>query len=148
MKRKLLVAALAAAVLLAASPAFAHLSGAWEGTGTGYCYPRSSIIIYPWQDWQGQIPNAANSFTGTWNDALGNHGTFKGSPAPSIPEIAVFKGTWTWFDPDGSSTIPVYGGDFTMTFYILDDTCAGTWTTIWPTPYKVGTMRGAWVTPD
>ncbi|NLI98699.1 hypothetical protein GX441_08595 [bacterium] len=147
--RKILIAAIAVALILAASPAMAQLAGVWEGTGKGNCYPRNSTVIYPWQQWKGEIPATQTTFSGTWNDSLGNHGTFKGKIEFSpIPELAKAKGSWYWFDPLGPSTQPVYGGDFVMDFWFTMNRCNGNWTTIWPSTSAEGTMKGWKVWPD
>ncbi|TET23355.1 MAG: hypothetical protein E3J71_03055 [Candidatus Stahlbacteria bacterium] len=141
--KKILIAALAVIFLAGATPIAAQIAGTWEGTGRGCCYPRLSTVIYPWQEWKGEIPNSQDVFTGEWWDADGNHGTFKGAVEFSvIPELAYAEGEWTWYDPTGPSHEPLYGGDFEMTFYILEGRCEGTWTSIWPSPSDHGTMRG------
>jgi hypothetical protein len=149
--RKIIHVAFVALFLLSATPAFAQLYGTWAGSGDGYCFPPDTKIIYPWQNWKGTIPDPSSGakfkFTGEWYDELGNSGRFVGSPVPSIPEVTAFRGTWYWYDPSGASD-PVYGGDFEMIFYFMKGYCKGTWTTIWPTPYKVGTMKGERVGPD
>lgn len=127
---------------LGATSAFAQLAGTWAGTGEGCCYPRNNLLIYPWQNWKGEIPNSLNAFEGEWCDADGNYGIFKGTPVPSIPEIAVFRGEWFWYDPLGTDE-PVYGGDFEMIFYFMEKLyCEGTWDTKWPSPCPRGTMEG------
>ncbi len=141
--KKLILAVLAVILLLGATPAFAQLAGTWEGTGTGCCSPHPGTVIYPWQTWKGEIPNSQDVFIGEWWDADDNHGTFKGEVEFSvIPELAYAEGEWTWYDPTGPSNEPVYGGDFEMTFYILEKRCEGIWTSIWPSPSEQGTMRG------
>ncbi|MBN2379644.1 hypothetical protein JXM67_07580 [candidate division WOR-3 bacterium] len=142
--RKIILAIAALVLLISATPVSAQLAGTWTSEGTGYCYPRNNVIIHPWQTWKGEIPNTMDLFKGDWYDADGNHGIFKGEPVPSIPEIAVYKGAWYWYDPASPSSRPRYGGEFEMTFYFMSSHpyCEGTWTTIWPTPYKVGTMKG------
>jgi len=141
--KKLLIAALAVIFLIGATPLAAQIAGTWEGTGRGCCYPRLSTVIYPWQEWKGEIPNSQDVFYGEWWDADGNHGTFKGAVEFSvIPELAYAEGEWTWYDPTGPSHEPLYGGDFEMTLYILEGICEGTWTSIWPSPGLLGTMRG------
>ena len=141
--KKLLLAVLAVILLLGATPAFAQLAGTWEGIGRGEAYPPCHPPINPWQTWKGEIPLTQDVFTGEWWDADCNHGTFKGVVEFSpIPELAYAEGEWTWYDPTGPSNEPVYGGDFEMTFYILEEICEGTWTSIWPSPGLPGTMRG------
>jgi len=87
--RKLLLTALGAAILFGAAPALAQLYGTWAGEGDGYCYPRPGVVIYPWQTWKGVIPDPTSTdkmtFKGEWFDEKGNHGTFLGTPVPSIP---------------------------------------------------------------
>lgn len=137
--RKLLLVALAATLIIGATPALAQLSGTWAGTGKGAAYPPSGEIIYPWQNWQGEIPNSEDSFSGEWWDADGNHGKFYGKLAPyCTPETIVFKGYWTWETMAGI----VKAGEFVMDFYFLEDYCEGTWTSIWPSPGIPGTMKG------
>lgn len=141
--RKVLPIVLAVVLLLAATPAFAQLAGTWAGEGTGSCCPRPGTVIYPWQTWKGFIPDEENVFTGEWYDADGNRGIFKGEIEFSpIPEIAYARGAWYWYDPLGPANRPIYGGDFKMTFYFLEDECKGEWTTIWPSPSARGTMKG------
>lgn len=139
--RKILFSLIAAAVLLAAAPALAQLAGSWEGVGEGEAYPPTGDVdvIYPWQNWEGEIPTDEETFSGSWWDADGSHGTFYGVQGPSIsPVIAVFSGTWTWENVDEV----IKGGEFTMYFYLLYDTCSGTWTSVWPSPGTPGTMKG------
>lgn len=141
LKSKALMLALAITVLAGAGPLVAQLPGTWAGEGTGYCYPEPGVAIYPWQNWKGEIPFTQDVFKGEWTDADGNQGTFEGKPVPSIPEIAVFEGFWTWESPDGISR----GGEFEMTFYFMSSEppyCEGTWTSIWPSPGLPGTMKG------
>jgi hypothetical protein len=146
--KKLILTALVVVVLLGATPLAAQLYGTWAGTGEGCCYPGPGVVIYPWQTWKGEVYISSYQdvpiFEGEWWDADGNHGTFKGKPIPSIPEIAVFRGEWTWFDPTGTSARPRYGGDFEMIFYFMSSHpyCEGTWTSIWPSPGLPGTMKG------
>jgi hypothetical protein len=145
---KTITIALVLLMAVAATPAFGQLAGVWQGTGQGNAYPRNSTVIYPWQNWKGEIPNSQDVFSGTWYDALGNHGTFKGKIKFSpIPELAVAKGSWYWFDPLGPANVPVYGGDFNMDFWFTMGTCNGTWTTIWPSTGPVGSMTGEYVSP-
>ncbi|TET23358.1 MAG: hypothetical protein E3J71_03070 [Candidatus Stahlbacteria bacterium] len=139
--KKLILAVLAVILLLGATPAFAQLAGNWEGTGTGYCYPRNNFVIYPWQEWEGEIPLTQDVFTGEWRDSNLSHGTFEGEILWISTDVAVCNGEWTWYDPTGSDD-PVYGGDFEMKFYVYERECTGTWTSIWPSPGLPGTMRG------
>lgn len=148
-KTKTLIIMLVLLLAVAATPAFAQLSGTWKGTGRGNAYPRNSTVIYPWQNWKGEIPNSQDAFTGEWYDELGNTGTFKGEVELSaIPELARAKGSWYWYDPLGASNVPVYGGDFEMDFWFTMGTCEGTWTTIWPSTSAQGTMTGERVNSD
>jgi len=141
--KKTILTALAVILLLAATPGFAQLAGTWAGTGRGDCYPRPGVVIYPWQEWKGFIPNSEDVFSGEWWDADGNHGTFKGTPVPSpIPEERRFEGKWTWYDPLSPTPDPVVGGKFKMTFYFLDGWCEGNWTSIWPSTSTACTMKG------
>jgi hypothetical protein len=138
--KKLLLTGLAVILLLGATPLAAQLAGTWAGTGEGCCCPRPGVVIYPWQEWKGEIPNSQDVFYGEWCDADGNHGRFEGKPIPSIPEIAVFRGFWTWETPQGIFR----GGEFKMIFYFMSSEpyCEGTWTSIWPSPCPPGTMKG------
>lgn len=138
--RKRILVVLAIILFGVASPAFAQLAGTWVGEGTGNCYPRPGTVIYPWQEWKGEIPNSMDVFFGEWYDSDGNHGSFEGKPVPSIPEVAVFEGFWTWETPQGVFR----GGDFKMTFYFMSSRpyCEGTWTSIWPSPGLPGRMKG------
>ena len=140
--------ALVAIMVIGAVPLSAQVAGNWAGTGTGNCYPRNNTVIYPWHKWEGQIPNSQDVFSGTWSDALGNNGIFKGKVEfTPIPELARAKGSWYWFDPLSPSNVPVYGGDFEMDFWFTMNKCNGTWTTIWPSSSAVGTMKGERVLP-
>jgi hypothetical protein len=141
--KKLLIAALAVIFLAGATPTAAQIAGTWEGTGRGSCYPHPGTVIYPWQKWGGEIPNSQDVFFGEWKDTLDNRGIFKGEVEFSpIPEVAYARGAWYWYDPTSPSAQPVYGGDFEMTFHILEERCEGIWTSIWPSPSEHGTMRG------
>lgn len=140
--KKPMIIILAAALLIAAAPMAAQIAGNWEGTGTGSCYPANGIIIYPWQTWQGEIPNAQNVFKGEWQGSDGNHGIFKSKILWISVTTAIATGSWYWYDPTGAAE-PVYGGDFKMKFEYASDACTGTWTTIWPSSSNVGTMT-AW----
>jgi hypothetical protein len=147
--KKIAIIAVAVVMLAAALPVQADLYGKWAGTGKGYCFPNNSYssIIYPWNVWEGEVyispEQEAPIFEGVWVDELGNHGIFKGNVHfPPIEEIAVAEGAWYWFDPTGPANVPVYGGDFEMTFHFLEDYCKGIWTTHWPSPSEVGTMEG------
>ena len=140
--KKLILAALAVVLLLGAAPLAAQIAGTWEGTGRGSCYPHPSTVIYPWQTWVGEIPNSEDVFSGEWRDSEGNHGIFKGEIEWTSVIVAICNGSWYWFDPTGPSHEPVYGGDFEMKFYVLEEICEGTWTSIWPSPGMPGTMRG------
>ncbi len=136
---KISMASLAMIVIVAAAPLAAQVAGAWGGVGDGEAYPPTGDIIYPWQNWTGEIPTDEETFSGSWWDADGSHGTFYGVQGPSIsPVIAVFSGTWTWENSDEI----VKGGEFTMNFYLLYGTCSGTWTSVWPSPGTPGTMKG------
>jgi len=140
--KKTILIALAVILLLGATPAFAQLAGTWVGKGAGSCCPYPGTTIYPWQEWKGEIPDSQDAFKGKWCDEQGNKGIFKGEiDWISITE-AVCKGSWYWYDPAGISAKPVYGGDFKMTFYVFGGDCKGKWTSIWPSPSAVGTMKG------
>lgn len=145
LKRTLI--ALAAITLVASTPLAADLWGTWAGTGEGNCYPYPEVVIYPWQTWEGKVYTSPDQdapiFEGEWYDEIGNHGTFKGNIYyPPVEEEAIAEGEWTWYDPDGVSTKPTIGGKFKMTFYFLEDYCAGSWETIWPSTSAVGSMEG------
>jgi hypothetical protein len=139
--RRIILATTALVLLVAATPIAAQLAGTWVGTGTGNAYPSSGVVIYPWQEWKGEIPDAEDVFVGEWQDSLGNHGTFKGAPVPSpIPEERCFDGEWTWYSPE--SDIPIVGGKFKITFWFLEGYCNGNWTTIWLSTSDRTTMIG------
>jgi hypothetical protein len=145
MRSRRAILIIAGIMLVAAAPALAQVAGVWAGEGKGNCFPHPGTEIHPWQNWKGVIPNSMDIFKGKWHDADGNYGIFKGKPVPSIPEIAVFRGSWYWYDPLGSSDKPVYGGDFEMIFHFMDSErywCEGTWMTIWPSISAQGTMKG------
>jgi len=137
--RKLLWVAIAATLIIGATPALAQLAGTWAGVGKGEAYPPSGEILYPWQHWKGFIPDDEGSFSGKWYDGNGNHGRFEGKPAPSsTPEIKSFKGYWTWETEAGI----IKAGEFVMDFYYLEGYCKGKWTSIWPSPGLPGVMKG------
>jgi hypothetical protein len=148
--RKIILIALAAMFIIGATPALAQVAGVWEGTGSGNAHPHPGVVIYPWQQWTGEIPKTLDVFSGKWSDKAGNYGIFEGKQVPSIPEIVAFKGSWYWNDPDGPSDKPVYGGDFEMRFHFMGGNfwCEGTWTTIWISSSAKGTMKGWKVSPD
>jgi hypothetical protein len=127
--KRVILTALAVILVVGATPAAAQLVGTWAGEGTGCCSPNPWIVIYPWQNWKGEIPEDEDVFKGEWWDADGNHGSFFGKPAPfSTPESKIYQGYWTWEPSSG-----IYkGGEFTMTFYFLEGECKGTWNSIWP----------------
>jgi hypothetical protein len=137
---KKLIIALAVILALGATPLAAQIAGTWEGTGRGSCYPHPGTVIYPWQNWTGEIPLTQDVFSGEWWDANDNHGIFKGEIEWTSVIVAICNGSWYWFDPTGTAE-PVYGGDFEMKFYVCERTCTGTWTSIWPSP-EPGTMKG------
>ena len=140
--KKLFVVAAALLLFCVVTPAFAQLAGTWAGEGKGNCYPYNNTVIYPWQNWKGEIPNSEDVFTGEWYDSNGEHGTFKSEITWISLTTAVAKGAWYWYDPLGPSAKPVYGGDFTMTFYVYAKDCEGVWTTHWPSSSVVGSMKG------
>ncbi|NLI98708.1 hypothetical protein GX441_08640 [bacterium] len=145
LKKTLLV--VAALCLIASTPLAADLWGTWAGSGKGNCYPHPGVVIYPWQNWKGEVYKTEDQdapiFEGEWYDELGNYGTFKGNIYfPPIEEEAIAEGEWTWYDPDGTSAEPVVGGKFKMTFMFIEDYCKGSWKTIWPSTSAVGTMEG------
>jgi hypothetical protein len=127
--RKSMTIAVAVILLAAVLPATAQVAGTWQGNGTGSCSPPSGMI-HPWQYWEGFIGNDELVFEGTWEEEDGSsHGSFSGHLAPfSTPETVIFQGYWT-LDSEEFSCI---GGNFTMTFYYLEDECNGTWTSVWP----------------
>lgn len=126
---KKLIVVLGVVLLAAASPVLAQLAGTWAGEGTGSCSPRPGLVIYPWQNWKGEISEDEDVFEGEWRDEDGNRGSFFGEPAPfSTPESKIYQGYWTWETPDGLYK----GGEFKMTFFFLEDVCEGTWNSIWP----------------
>lgn len=128
--KKITLTALAVIFVAGAAPAFAQVAGTWAGEGEGSCSPPSGIVIYPWQNWKGEIPDSEKKFTGEWWDEDGNQGSFFGELAPyATPETVIFQGIWTLDDPSGFSCI---GGKFTMNFYFNEDECEGTWNSGWP----------------
>jgi len=145
--KKLILTVLAATLLLGATPAFAQLIGTWTGEGKGNCHPYPGVVIYPWQQWKGEVFESPDEdvllFVGEWFDANGSHGTFTGKILPiGTQELAICKGVWTWFDPSGDTNQPVYGGDFLMNFYRKEGYCKGTWSSIWLSSSQKGTMEG------
>jgi hypothetical protein len=128
--KKIILTGLAVILVVGAAPAAAQVAGTWAGEGTGSCSPPSGILLHPWQNWKGEIPNTEDVFTGEWWDADGNQGSFFGKLAPfSTPDTKIYQGLWTLDDPSGFSCI---GGKFTMLFYYLEDECEGTWNSVWP----------------
>jgi hypothetical protein len=141
---------LGAAVLVlftAAVPVSADLVGVWAGTGTGNCHPPGTVI-YPWSVWEGKVyvseVQNITIFEGSWEDELGNHGTFRGRvlPLSPAPDEKICIGRWTWYDPEGVSAEPVVGGQFRMVFHPEEAVCEGTWKSKWPSSSEVGTMEG------
>jgi hypothetical protein len=147
--RKILPILAILVVLIGAAPLSAQLIGTWAGEGKGFCYPKPEvdIVIYPWQNWKGEVYYTDETdkpvFEGEWYDADGYHGTFFGKMYPTpIEEYYLFKGEWTWFDPASKTAKPVVGGKFEMKFHFLVGTCNGFWDTEWPSPVEQGTMWG------
>jgi hypothetical protein len=141
--KKLLIA-LAVIFLVGATPALADLDGIWEGYGEGWCYaPAGSIILHPWQSWNGTVKEGV--FSGFWTDNEGNSGGFDGSilyfftTNPPSYTFAGCEGTWTWDDPSGLE--PVELGGFHMTFNVDLDTCWGNW---WPYDGSQGGTMWGW----
>lgn len=142
--KKLILGALTLVLLLGATPAVAQLAGTWEGTGTGSCpnpFPTPPESICPWQTWRGEVSEDDQTFSGTWRDYPGSHGTFRGEATLSTPEEVVFVGTWTaiYDDPSGLSVI-LNMGTFTMHFRYTSRECEGRWWTY--DNEHDGTMRG------
>ena len=145
--RKSLFAAITVILLVGAVPAFAQLYGTWAGNGKGCCCPHPGVVIYPWQNWEGEVYISSDQdapiFEGKWWDEDGSYGYFKGNIYfPPIEEQAIAEGEWTWYDPDGTSAEPVIGGKFKMTFAFLEGYCKGTWDTKWISFCQRGTMEG------
>jgi len=128
--KKLLIAAFAVIFLIGATPLFAELDGIWEGYGEGSCYAPDGTLIYPWQNWIGDVLNG--TFEGVWEDSDGNYGDFHGgiisfyiSVEPPSHTFAHCEGTWTWVSSEG--TIPIEMGPFSMEFNLDLETCDGEW---------------------
>jgi hypothetical protein len=142
--KKLILSVVSAALLLGATPLLAELEGNWAGDGEGFfVYPPGAIVqdtVYAWQSWQGTVEDG--TFWGTWYDAEGHAGNFKGSIILMSLTSAYCEGTWTWVDTSADPPIVKARGPFNMTFYYQDDdeTCSGNWA--YNNIYD-GTMQGS-----
>lgn len=152
--RKILLAAVAAAILLGATPALAQPVGTWAGEGEGWCpfpVPYPSEYMKPWQIWKGRFePNpdeVGYIFYGDWHDGDHNHGTFKGHALFESPTEIGCRGDWYWWDERVDPPRIYHMGTFTMVFRRDGSSCHGEWvTTDLPAIYH-GTMVGSWVEP-
>lgn len=123
--KKTMLAAMAAVVLLGATPAFAQLNGYWEGEGYGECKnPVTGDVMFPWQYWGGTITNFTD-FEGSWKDIEGNRGHFYGCLFSSSQWGAEFYGEWYLSDEENG--IDELMGDFVMDFVYSNWTCKGEW---------------------
>lgn len=134
--RNLLLIMIPVLLCLAASP-ISPLTGVWAGEGKGNAHPPGTTI-YPWQYWQGEIPNSGDVFKGEWKDEKGNHGSFKGEVAWISFTTAIAKGYWTWEKPSSITK----AGKFVMYFSPYSKECKGTWTCIYPSSSVQGHMWG------
>lgn len=140
--RKLLLSALAAMLIIGATPAFAQIAGPWEGTGTGICqppFPSPSKAMGPWRVWTGEIPDDESTFSGDWHDDWGFHGTFYGENIAGTPDEAIFTGTWTVIDDNSGDIYEM--GTFYMHFPYAGKACHGEWW-IYTAAAPRGTMTG------
>jgi len=118
------------AVLIGAPPVLAQYAGTWTGEGYGKCphpYHSRDQVIYPWQAWEGLIPNAQNEFTGEWVDNDGNQGFFEGAVTYSNANSAEYRGVWGWIDTSVSPPYYKKLGKFYMNFRGASLTCKGEW---------------------
>lgn len=153
--RKITIALAAAAIMLAAAPAFAQPVGTWTGAGEGWCpYPiptPSSAPMYPWQEWKGRFePNPDEIgyvFYGDWYDASGNHGTFRGKALLGTPEEIACQGTWTWWNEKVDPPQVYKMGTFNMLFRHDGSSCHGEWKATNDDALYHGYMKGYWVEP-
>jgi hypothetical protein len=145
--RKSLTIAVAAILLAAALPATAQIAGDWMGIGDGVCSPPPSypqnIPIYAWQNWEGSIPNTEDVFSGTWYDANGRHGEFRGKMIMSSITEVLCRGTWTWIDDSVDPPVKYKMGRFWMRFHKINLSCVGEWGTSYSN--EGGTMEGGMV---
>ena len=132
--RKLLLAAIAVILFVAAVPASAQLDGNWKGTGDGFCPPPPAVTsdfpIYAWQSWTGETKD--DVFRGRWCDKTGNYGNFEGEILWVTEEEAYCEGTWTWFYVTSDEITEYDMGRFNMCFeYFPVETpyCYGLWAT-------------------
>jgi hypothetical protein len=119
--KKTTLAIVVAGLVLAATPAFAVLDGVWQGSGDGKCIISSSMVIYPWENWKGNVQNGL--FLGEWSDSKGNHGEFKGALVSIGLTTARFEGEWYWIDGTKYNLM----GNFIMNFNFVKETCKGEW---------------------
>lgn len=141
---KALMVALAAILVIGATPALAQLAGTWKGEGDGACSPPPigpiDFPIYAWQNWKGDIPDSENEFYGDWYDEAGHYGNFKGKITLGTPTEVVCLGTWTWFDTSVDPPKEYVMGRFWMKFHKEKLTCIGEWSTSYSD--EGGTMKG------
>lgn len=146
MKRsKALMVFLVAVVAIAATPLMAQsLPGVWKGTGDGVCPPPFPtplpVMMNPWENWKGEIPNTGTAFKGTWYDSPGYYGNFHGDILLSTPTYAVCNGEWSVTNPYTIPPTEVVMGNFTMRFYYATLTCKGEWYS--SSNVYHGTMKG------
>jgi hypothetical protein len=142
---KAITVAFAIILLVGATPALAQYTGTWTGVGYGKC-PHPALpgqALYPWQKWDGSIPNSQIEFTGKWSDSQGNVGYFKATRTYLGPISAEYRGVWGWIDT--SVFPPSYKelGKFYMNFRLATMTCQGEWWTFdgsangWMKGYKI-----------
>lgn len=141
--RRIILATMAVAFLIAATPAMAQLGGTWAGEGEGACSPPVGTIdfpIYAWQTWKGDIPDSEDEFYGEWYDEDGNYGNFKARMTFSTPEEVACFGKWTWFDTSVRPPREYLMGTFWMRFHKEALTCFGEWESEYSG--ESGTMTG------
>lgn len=134
--RKFLFAALAATLIMGATPLFAEADGIWTGTGTGHTHPPIPIPLYieAWKYWKGEVQG--DKFTGEWRDDF-EHGFFKGVLIFATPEETHCTGEWYWIAANGEAYLM---GPFKMTFYLEGNDCKGQWKVYHDD--DIGTMKG------
>jgi len=141
-------------LLIGTSTSFAEYEGTFQGTGKGYCYPYESLIIYPFQTWQGELTVTEDDgvwlFEGTWQDNEGNHGTLKDcklqKPHPSASYLWSFMpGSWYWLETVNGVEVPRFGGQFCIGIDISteESPCDGFWFTHeWPPSWVENPFEG------
>lgn len=160
--RKISLSVAALFLIAGTSAAFAEYEGNFAGTGDGYCYPYESLIIYPFQTWQGQltlsqIQDEEWLFEGTWQDEEGNHGTLKNCKLkyidyPYSPYLWSYQaGSWYWLETVNGVEIPRLGGFFSMFIYVaqVNNPVDGIWGTVcWPGSPPPSHFEGQKIPPD